>query len=416
MSRPKLLFLCQTYPYPPDGGVWIRSFNVLRLLAREFDVTMLAFERAISDSDGFVVDAAEAAGRIAQLADTEVFAIPQRHSRLRFLSDHLRSVITQRPFTRYLYRSAECRARLKQLLETQHFDVVHMDSMDLSDYLPLLDGLPVVCTHHNVESELLRRRSRIEDSRAVGAYMALQARLTLREEREWCARVALNVAVSPDDAAKLREIAPGSDVAVVPNGVDVSYFRPAPTEPGASLVFVGGANWFPNRDALEYFCHDILPLVRREHPDIPVHWVGAAREDDRKRFRDEFGVDLTGYVDDIRPLVHDAACYIVPIRVGGGSRLKILDAWAMGKAVVTTSTGCEGLAAEHEGNALIADTAEAFAAAVSRVVTDAALRRRLGESARHTAQQRYSWDAIGSSMIPLYHRVRRPGHPAKGGP
>lgn len=405
MRRRRLLFLCQTFPYPPDGGVWIRSFNVLRLLAREYDVSLLAFERAVLEASGFTYDLDADISRLSEIAGSvEVFRIPQRHSRVRFFADHLRSTVLQRPFTRYLYRSAGFRSRLEQLLRAEAIDVVHVDSLDLSEYLPLVHGLPTVCTHHNVESELLRRRARIESRPVHKAYFRLQAHLTRREEQHWCPRVDLNVAVSDQDAAKLRELAPQGRYEVVPNGVDVDHFRPGEGD-GRGVVFVGGTNWFPNRDALEYFGAEILPLIRRVLPDLPVTWVGAASKEDRIQSQQRYGISLTGYVDDVRPHVQGAACYVVPLRVGGGSRLKILDAWAMGMPIVSTAVGAEGLAARQGDNILIADRPEEFADAVLRVLRDDALRRRLGKAARQTAELDYSWDAIGRRMLPLYEEV-----------
>lgn len=401
MKRRRLLFLCQTFPYPPDGGVWIRSYNILRLLAREFEVTMLCFERALSKDDGFSYDQEDQLAAIATLADTEVFRIPQRHSRLRYLMDHIRSVLARRPFTVYLYESADFRRRLKDLLATNDFDLVHVDSMDLSAYLPLLKDVPVICTHHNVESDLLRRRANIEKHPVMRMYVKLQSRFTRAEESTWCDRVALNIAVSVDDASQLQRIAPTARFAVVPNGVDVDHFRPEGSG-GGGLVFVGGVNWFPNRDALEYFCQEILPLIRARHPELPVRWVGAAPDKDRVQFQERYQVELTGYVDDVRPLVRGARCYIVPLRVGGGSRLKILDAWAMGSAVVSTSRGCEGLNAIDGKNILIADTSAAFASAIDRILTDDSLRDSLGDNGRATAVAEYSWDAIGQKVQSLY--------------
>jgi glycosyltransferase involved in cell wall biosynthesis len=405
-SRPRLLFLCQTVPYPPDGGVWIRTFNILRLLARRFDLTLLCFERSISPADGFSYDENASIETLRGYGRVEVFRIPQRHSRARFVRDHVSSLLTQRVFTRYLYESDAFRQRLVQLLASEHFDLVHMDSLDLSGYLPLLRGQRVICTHHNVESRLLQRRGKIESSIARRAYSSIQARFMEAEERTWVPQVELNITVSDEDRVTLQSIAPGARCAVVPNGVDVTFFQPAETTvEGPRLVFVGGANWFPNRDALVHFCHDILPLIRRDEPAVTIDWVGACSERDQREFAEKFSVNLTGYVDDIRPYVAAAACYVVPIRVGGGSRLKIVDAWAMGKALVTTSIGCEGLKAQHGVNALIADTAEAFAEATVRVLRDNRLRASLGMGARQTAESVYSWDAIAQSMFELYDRA-----------
>ncbi|HXF94745.1 MAG TPA: glycosyltransferase family 4 protein [Gemmatimonadales bacterium] len=403
IRRPKLLFLSQALPYPPDGGVKIRTYHVLRLLAREFDVTALCFHRLRHGwSPDAVPTAVEALGAFARV---EAFPIPQEHSRLRLLWDHFRSGVGGRVYTNYVYDSSRFRARLLRWLEAVRFDLVHADSLDLSGYFPLLEarGLPVVCVHHDAQSKLLGRRAGHERGWRR-AYVRHQSRLMAREERFWCPRVALNVAVSDLDREVLASIAPGGRFTVIPNGVDVEAFRP---EPGRDegLVFVGGTSWFPNRDAIHYFCREILPHIRREQPTAPVWCVGRSTPEERRGFAAEYGVTLTGYVPDVRPYVRDAGCFVVPIRVGGGTRIKILDAWAMGKAVVSTSIGCEGLAAVDGENILVRDTPEAFARAVVDVLTRPALRHRLGEAGRATVERRYSWDAIGRKMHSIYRGV-----------
>jgi glycosyltransferase involved in cell wall biosynthesis len=407
MARPQLLFLCQTLPYPPDGGVWIRTYHVLRLLARAFDVTALCFERADSPRT-LAGDARQASGDgLRRFAEVEVFPIPQRRSRARYAWDHFRSAALGRAYTEFLYQSRSFDGTLRELLRTRSFDCVHVDSLvDLARYLRVCEPLPAICVHHNIESALLRRRAAIERHPIRRGYMTYQSQLMERLEREWCPRVALNIAVSESDRTSLRSIAPGSRIAVVPNGVDTDEFRPV-NGADVGLVYVGGMNWFPNRDALEFFCGDILPHLTRGRRRVPVTWVGAASEQEQRLYRDRHGVGLTGYVDDVRPFVGDAACHIVPLRVGGGTRLKILNAWAMGKAVVSTSIGCEGLAATDGENILVRDEPRAFADAVLAVIEDPLLRRRLGQAGRETAERVYSWERIGAEMIDAYLAARR---------
>jgi glycosyltransferase involved in cell wall biosynthesis len=401
MARPKLLFLCQTLPYPPDGGVAIRSFNVLRLLAARYDVTALCFYRRAAAVD---VDASLAAlSRIVNRV--EAFPIEQEYARGRLLIDHLRSVMLGRVYTVAAYESRAFRQRLSGLLQAEQFDVAHMDSLDLSAYLPLLARIPTVCVHHNVESALLRRRAATEPKLALHGYLRLQAWLMEREERRWCPRVALNVAVSEADRMEFERLAPSARVTVVPNGVDVTQFVPRGAGTGG-IVFVGGMTWFPNKDALQYFAREILPRVRAAGCQDNVTWVGRALPGASEAYG-ALGVNLTGYVDDIRPYVGSAACYVVPLRVGGGTRLKILDAWAMGKAVVSTPIGCEGLDARDGWNILIRDDPQEFADAVRIVLTDPALRATLGANARLTAERVYSWDVIGEAMYGDYESVRR---------
>ena len=222
-----------------------------------------------------------------------------------------------------------------------------------------------------------------------------------QEERRWCGQVALNVAVSAHDASLLERRVPAVRTAVVPNGVDVEEFR-CGAATGVGVAFAGGAVAFPNPDALDFFCGEILPHLRAAGATAPVRWIGRASVDQQRYYGERYGVELTGYVDDVRPLMREAACHIVPLRVGGGTRLKILNSWAMGKAVVSTSIGCEGLAAADGENILIRDDPKGFADAIVAVLEDGELRRRLGERGRATAERIYSWDVIGRDMIDTY--------------
>jgi glycosyltransferase involved in cell wall biosynthesis len=403
-NRPRLLFLCQTLPYPPDGGVWIRTYHVLRLLARAFDITALCFERAGTSADGSASDIATSDDALGRFAGVEVFALPQKHSRLRYVWDHLRSTVSGRVYTTYLYDSRAFHRRLTDLVTSKRFDLVHVDSLDLAQYLPACSGLPVVCVHHDVESDLLRRRASIERQRWRSEYLGYQARLMEAVERCWCERIALNVVMSEHDRVLLQRIAPASRIAVVPNGVDVEEFRPDGAS-GAGVAYVGGTSPFPNRDALDFFCERILPHVRTMAAQVPTRWIGRASTEQQQHYRERYGVELTGYVEDVRPFMREAACHIVPLRAGGGTRLKILNAWAMGKAVVSTSLGCEGLAAVDGDDILIRDDPKDFARAILAVLEHGELRRRLGERGRARAERFYSWDVIGQTMIRTYLSV-----------
>ena len=397
----RLLFLCQTLPFPPDGGVHIRTYNVLRLLSREFDVTALCFYRTSTRAS---TDEVRPSLRgLQNLARVEVFPIPQEHSRVRLLFDHVRSLISKRAYTVWAYESSSFRKRVKELTKTGQFQLVHMDSLDLAGYLPVLAGLPLVCVHHNVESALLRRRA-VTTRGLAGRYIALQARLTEMEERRWCPAISLNVAVSDADRQAFERIAPTARFIVIPNGVDTQTFQSTDASQ-EGIVFVGGYSWQPNRDAMEHFCSEVLPRLRAQGIRANVTWVGRAPDAVKREYAKRYGVHLTGYVNDIRPVVQGAACYVAPLRAGGGTRLKILDAWAMGKAVVSTTVGCEGLDARDGENILVRDAPEDFADAVEAVLTDAELRRRLGAEARRTVEQLYDWEVIGDKMLPYYRNL-----------
>jgi glycosyltransferase involved in cell wall biosynthesis len=408
-GRPKLLFLSQTLPYPPDGGVHIRTFNVLRQLARAFDIRALCFYRRKTRTSGKSLD--DSVRALSGMASVEPFPIPQEHSRARLLWDHARSTVTRRAYTVFAYESTPYRRRVEALLSSESFSLVHADSLDLSAYFPAIKNLPLVCVHHDAQSVLLTRRAAVEAGVWRRADVRHPAGLMAREEGLWCPKVTLNVTVSEADARALAGVAPAAKFAVVPNGVDTEFFRPAgPVPEKAEVVFVGGTTWFPNRDALEYFAREVLPRIHAIGMRPRVRWVGRSTSAEQRLFGG-LGIELTGYVDDIRPHVQPAGCYVVPLRVGGGTRVKILDAWAMGKAVVSTSIGCEGLAATDGLNILIRDDPTAFAEAVAEVLRDPTLRSALGDQARRTVEERYSWDIIGAEMNERYLRLAAPASP-----
>lgn len=400
-ARPRLLFLSQVLPYPPSMGVTARIFNLLRVLAKSFDVTALCFHRSHGGLSGY--DMAAGVDVLSRFVRVEAFPLPQDRSRARLLADHARAALFRRPFTHYAYASRAFDGRLDALLREEAFDLAVLESLDLARLLPRLSSLPVACTHHNVESELLARRAEHEGGALVRRHLRAQARLVEREEARECGRVALNVTVSERDRDTLSRLAPAGRFLVVPNGVDVDYFRPQGPADGG-VVFVGGTTWFPNLDALEFFAGQVLPHLQGPggRGDVPrIRWVGPSRDADRVRFASH-GIELTGYLEDIRPEVGSAACFVVPLRIGGGTRLKILDAWAMGKAVVSTSVGCEGLRAVDGENLLIRDDPAGFADAVRRVLGDAELRARLGRAGRATAERDYSWEALGGELSRAY--------------
>lgn len=396
--RPQLLFLCQTLPYPPDIGVNVRTFNILKVLSKTYDITALCFYRRRSIPTA--KDLNRSLTGLKAFADVYAFPIPQEHNWIRMIYDHVRSIATRQVYTRYAYRSTDFLRTLKSVIARNRFELVHLDSLDLSAYTPYLPSIPIACTHHNVESSLLRRYSE-QVGWLARWYVRIQSKWMKEEERTRCPALSLNVVVSSPDHRELAQIAPQARIVVVPNGADTVEFRPT-SGSREGIVFVGGYDWFPNRDAMEYFVHSILPLVRKQRPDTPVTWVGRTPSHVQQKYRSEHGVIVTGYVDDVRPYLQRAACVVVPLRVGGGTRLKILDSWALGKAVVSTSIGCEGLDAQDGANILIRDDPPAFAQAVCDLLEDSTRRQRIEENARGTAEDVYAWSVIGEQLTSAY--------------
>lgn len=401
--RPRILCLSQTLPFPPNSGAKVRTYNVLRQLAREFDLYALCFVRSAS------VDRVHDIGEPLEdpsgnFVPCETFPIPQEWSRVRFAVDHGRSVLFRRPYVWYTYASGSYETRLRQLLREEQVDLVHADSLDLARYFPLVAHVPLVCVHHDVQSLLLARRAPHEQTWVRRVYARQQAHLMARLEAHWLPRVSLNVTVSSADRDHYARRAPGARIEVVPNGVDLEYFTPGPETGRDAALFVGGADWFPNRDAMNYLGREILPRIREQVPRARVVWVGWVDADARRLAR-EVGIEVTGRVPDVRPYLRQAVCSIVPVRIGGGTRIKILDAWAMGLAVVSTSIGCEGLQTEDGVNILIRDDPAAFAEAVVGLLRREITPPEIGKKARATVEQYYGWDRIGEDVRALYRAL-----------
>jgi len=402
--RKRILFLSQCLPFPPHSGVTNRTYHILRELQREFDVALVAFSRRNHQPDSVSRASAAAKLRLVVSDVSEAAVIGSEWSLALKLRSHLSSLFTGKPYIFYDYSDKRFGRALRGELSLAPPDLVHMDSMDLYRWLPSIPAVPIACTHHNVESELLRQRADRIPRRATRAYLRHQANLVERIERRLCSGFDINVMTSERDAEHLRVLAPDARTSVVPNGVDIDYFRPTSPRglvPGR-VVFLGPTYMFPNRDAVDFFLADVWPLVSRLHQGSTFHLIGKNSVDEKLRFESNHGVRCEGYVPDIRPSFAETECSVVPLRVGGGTRLKILDAWSMGKAIVSTSIGCEGLETSDGRNILIRDDAKGFADAVVQILTDAELRNRLGREGRITVEKHYAWPIVGGHLSSVY--------------
>jgi polysaccharide biosynthesis protein PslH len=269
---------------------------------------------------------------------------------------------------------------------------------------------PSVLFTHNVEAEIWRRHADTARSPLRKALLSAQWRRTVRLERDAVRRFDLVLAVSDTDRRTLLQ-AYGplrQPVHVVPTGVDTQYFADVagPVRP-RHMVFTGSMDWLPNEDALLYFVRDVLPLIRREEPEATVAIVGRAPTPAVVKLGSEYGVEVTGRVDDVRPHMAAGAVYIVPLRIGGGTRLKIFEAMAMGKPVVSTTIGAEGLPVEPGADVVIADSPGMFADAVVRLFRSQEERTRIGEAGRRLVAEQYDWSAVFIHLEPALEAAAR---------
>jgi glycosyltransferase involved in cell wall biosynthesis len=291
-----------------------------------------------------------------------------------------------------------------RLVARHRFDAAFFSTVFFG-YNSLPSGMPLIGDTQNVEYDNLFRAFLGTKNPVRRFYYYLEHRIGKREELENCRKFDVILTTSERDRGVFRRDLPDMPMEVIPNGVDLEYFSPpkAPVEP-RTIVFTGLMNYYPNENAVLFFLDEVLPLVLSRCPGARIFVVGAnpsrqilARSSDH--------VIVTGYVDDVRSYVARAEVSAVPILIGGGTRLKVLESMAMKKAIVTTTIGCEGINLVHEESALFADTPKDFASAILRLFTDPLLRDRLAEQAYKNVIQEYGWEAIGARLDRVYRML-----------
>jgi glycosyltransferase involved in cell wall biosynthesis len=409
MAAVKLLWISQNLPFPPKTGVLQRNYNLIREASRFADVHLLAILKQ-DILPGF--DAAVAERELATLCRrVQVVRLPIEESKLRFLAVVVWSLFTRAPFTANWASSPVLRNAVAQALDEGPFDAVYFDTISLAGYRPMVGPTPSALNHHNIESHLFERRLPYERHPLKRFYFGLEAGKLRRYEAEVGHSFETHLVVSRLDGERLQAICPGVSTSVVANGVNVDYFTPgaAPPEKG-HLVMVSGMNWFPNRDMVLYFVGQIWPALSAKRQDLKLTIVGASPPEEVTALaaRDT-RVTVTGWVDDVRPFMERAQVYLCPMRDGGGTRLKILDALAMGKAIVATTMALEGIDVVPERDVLVADDPSQFVAQVVRLVDDPDLAPRVGASGRDFAVQHFSWPVIGARMEQTFRSLASAG-------
>lgn len=407
----RILFLTPYPPFPPRGGGALRIWNLLRGVAARHDVTCLTFA-----PDAAAIAALAPMREVAQVAT--VIGPPPRS-----LAQRARTTLLS-PLPDMALRNASpaYAEALSRLLAAERFDVVQAESIEMAGYalqaVPL--GPRIILDEFNAEY-LLQRRAALTDlagalrlpprPRALvgGLYSLVQWRKLAVYERRLLRAFAEVLVVSAEDQAALRRLAPDTQPRIVPNGVDSRAFAPGSVAPytavGPYVVFTGTLDYRPNIDALTWFVRNVLPQITAERPDVRLLVVGRAPAPAVRALHNGTTVEVLGEVPDTRPYIAGAAAYVLPMRIGGGSRLKLLEALAMGAPVVSTSMGAEGLVGLQNGTQLLlADTPAAMAAATLRLLDAPMLAQQLGAAGRAFVVQHYDWQAIIPRLEAAFER------------
>jgi glycosyltransferase involved in cell wall biosynthesis len=405
---PRVLVVSPYLPSRVAGGP-VRVRGLITSLAASTSVSLLAFAPTTSRVD---VDA-----DIRRRCEA-VVVVPNEFRQIagaRKRALQLRSLLSSRSFERVVHERTAFQTALDAMCERSSFDVIQIEHCFMAHYrFPPTASL--VLDEHNVEYEIRSRTLAVVRPGPRKLYDSLNhLKLRAEEQRSWRDVDACAV-TSAHDEATIRSAFPAARTAVVPNAVDTEYFSPiaTPTERG-TILFFGTLSYYPNLDGLLFFLRDVMPAVRRLHPSARLKIVGMGPPDALRRFAAP-DVTFTGWVEDLRPHLAGASAIIAPLRIGGGTRLKILEAMAMALPVVSTTLGAEGLAVRHGRELLLADTAERFAAEVVRVLRDDDLGAALGGAARRLVEASYDWRASARALEALYQRAvlaRRPSSKAE---
>ena len=395
----KILFLTTRLPYPLDTGAKIRTWNLFRSAAGCHDVTLLAFLHSESDRRWLTT-----VQSLVPNVRIETVDHPDSRSRMARGWAMVRRLLSALPYTVVKYDAEAMRSRIETLIAQGGYDLIHCDQIHLAQYLIGRTDLPVVLNEHNIESSLLQRVAEVQRNPLLRRFYQIQQRKMEAYERTACASSARVLTVSAMDRDRLAGLAPKAASSIVINGVDTDYFRPAEAVPGPpNLVFTGLMNWMPNVEGVTFFIREILPLVRRAAPDLRFNVVG--RDPVASLFRateKNHGVVVTGGVPDVRPWLAGASVVVVPLLSGGGTRLKILEAMAMGKAVVSTRIGAEGLDLEDGREICIADDPFKFAERTASLLMDRAEAERIGRAARRRVEESFDWRVAGRQLLEAY--------------
>lgn len=404
----RILWLSHNIPYPPKTGVLQRNYNLIREASEFGSIHLLAVAQTRVLPIAYnMEEVRRELGRFCERI--EIVELPIDRSAVVFWWTVLKSFLTRDPFSVNWVKFRGLQERLAKMITSTRFDVVHFDTISLDCLRPAVGDLPSVMNHHNIESELIIRRSRIERNPLKRLYYRLEGRKLRRYESERCGAYDVNFTVSDLDRSLLLERVPGCRVEVIPNGVDTDYFRM--TEGGSGgcrLIFAAGMNWYPNRDAVLFLIREVWPLLSESLPDASLTIVGAHPPDELRELasRDR-RVEVTGFVDDVRDYFARADICVCPMRDGGGTRLKILDALSQGTPLVSTTMGCEGIDVVPEQQVLLADTPAEFVRQIGRLCGDPELYRSVAANGRRFVEKHYSWKVIGERLRAAYGDILR---------
>ena len=396
----KILFLAHLFPLPLDSGGKIKTYHTLKALAGRHEVRVVAYLRDENER--------------SHLPDLlhlcpQVEPVPLSRGKATQIADLASSLLTRRSFIVSRDFRADMLQAVQREIDRFRPDIVHIDHLQMAQFVDFSGPYATVLDHHNVESAIIQRIAKTSASPPTRVYANIEWPKLRAYELDVCRKCDLVLTVSDEDKNTIQTLDPAiRNVCTVPIGVDVHGQMPVERNPDSqNILSLGAMHWPPNIDSMRYFCRDIYPLVKRKFPACRLTIAGQRPPRAIRSLASDRSITVTGYVNDTVSLARDCGVFVVPLRSGSGVRVKILNAMAMSLPIVSTSIGAEGLAVTPGEHMLIADTPATFANAVTRVLSNRDLAQRLGRAGRELAVERYSWDIVGQTLLKVYDQCIR---------
>lgn len=402
----KILWLSHFIPYPPKGGNLQRSYNLIREVSKNHEITLLTFNQSkIISSSESLHNAVAHFSKFCKVAG--VVNILSEYSAFRRLCLLLKGLLPWKTYTVSWLESLEFASNLESLLKENSFDVIHFDTISLVPYVKYIKNAKVVLNHHNIESLMMLRRSENESNILKKIYFYQEGKKIARYERDVCKLFDLNITCSDLDTNRLKEITGMSNCITIPNGVDLEYFNPIDIAiKPKSLIFAGGLTWYPNLDAMSFFLKSVWPILVKEVPDVSMTIIGRSPPTWMIEMQDLYpNLKVTGFVDDVRPYIAEAHIYVCPIKDGGGTKLKVLDALAMKKTLIADQIACEGIDVKDQESVIFASSADEYLRAIKLLIADQELAGRIAEKGLELINEKYSFVKIGEQLSTAYSEL-----------
>ncbi len=396
----RVLWIKSDFPLPADTGGKIRTLNLLKELARRCQITFLSF--APPDLDSSHLEQLRACGITVE----PISRAEENKRSLAFPFRVLSRLGSNRPYIVNKYITDEMKTKLSELASAAKHDIAICDFLEMAWCAEYITEIPRVLFEHNVETMIWRRYHKVEKNPLKRLYFGYEKKRMERFEREACARCDHVLTVSHNDGEILKNEFGLSDYTEIPTGVDIDFFQPQEGKIDKRLVFCGSMDWMPNIDAFWWFYRDIYPQIKSHLPKVSFTVVGRRPASEIVAIgQQDKSVEITGTVPDVRPHVAAGQLYIVPLRVGGGTRIKIYEAMAMNRCVLSTSIGAEGLPLTDGENIVIADSAGEFAEKAKELLRDEDKRRRIAAAGFKMVTEKYSWRSAADRLEAVLQRV-----------